>query len=646
MAIRSADPASPPRAPVAFRVGVVGHRPNRLPTDTASLARITALLKDVLVTVDEAVRAFARDNAATYAQEDPRLFAISPLAEGSDRLFAGAALDLGYRLCVPMPFRQAEFETDFGDPGGAPALAFRALLDRAANGAGLSCFELDGDRVDEGAAYGAAGRVVLNQSDLLIAVWDGEDSRGKGGTVDTIREAIEYHVPVIWIDARAPFGWTLLHRMPEPGHATRGEGDEAALIETIRTLVREELAIPIDRSRPPVHGDHDQRDTHILADEYFAEHRPAYNLHFLWKTFRNCVGGTRPIVPQLRTRDYVDESRAYDDGPNDEQLIVHFAWADKLADLYADAHRSGVIATSIFSALAVALALAPLALDIERGDHPIGQIVFILLELVVVSALWLTIRLAKHRHYHEKWLEYRMLAEWIRQVRFLAPLGGGRPLLRTRAHLSVYGEPTRSWMYWHVRAITRARALPPTTADTAHVARCLDGIARTIDGQIRFHATTMERCERIQQRLHWLTSLIVRLTFAGVLAHFVVKLIEIGFRETGAPIAIPATADWIGPVVAGVLLICSAFLPAAGASLANINNQGEFARLGKRARAMRDSFLRLKPEADAMQQRLTDASVPVTMTQVTGLASRMATTMLEEVVDWRVVVLDLPQGLE
>jgi hypothetical protein len=52
-------------------------------------------------------------------------------------------------------------------------------------------------------AYSVAGRIVLNQSDLLIAVWDGGKPAGGGGTVETLREAVHYHVPALWIDAQA-----------------------------------------------------------------------------------------------------------------------------------------------------------------------------------------------------------------------------------------------------------------------------------------------------------------------------------------------------------------------------------------------------------------------------------------------------------
>lgn len=45
-----------------------------------------------------------------------------------------------------------------------------------------------------------AGRRVVNLSDLLIAVWDGEVAKGKGGTVDIVCYARERgrNVVILW----------------------------------------------------------------------------------------------------------------------------------------------------------------------------------------------------------------------------------------------------------------------------------------------------------------------------------------------------------------------------------------------------------------------------------------------------------------
>src|SRR5207244_741895 len=92
------------------------------------------------------------------------------------------------------------------------------LLARAERESSLTLFELDGQRDQEGAAYGACGRALLNQTDLLIAIWDGRRFGKPGGTEETLNEARRREMPVLWIDAHAPHPWQLLvgkERVPD-----------------------------------------------------------------------------------------------------------------------------------------------------------------------------------------------------------------------------------------------------------------------------------------------------------------------------------------------------------------------------------------------------------------------------------------------
>jgi hypothetical protein len=91
------------------------------------------------------------------------------------------------------------------------------ILDRARRGAGLVLYELDGDRSGATGIYAAAASVLLHQSDLLVAVWDGGPSAGSGGTVATLGRALQDSIPVVWVDARTPHAWRLLR---EPSDLT------------------------------------------------------------------------------------------------------------------------------------------------------------------------------------------------------------------------------------------------------------------------------------------------------------------------------------------------------------------------------------------------------------------------------------------
>jgi hypothetical protein len=218
-------------AKAQIHVGVVGHRPNRLPKDDAGQSALRATIGAILLAVRSAV-------------QPASLCAITSLAEGADRVFAEEALALDCPLFCPMPFVQTEFEKDFVPPSAleSSSLAhFRALLQQARLGPGLTVLELGGSRADAPSAYAAAGRAILKQSDLLVGVWDGGAAAGHGGTAETLHEGLGLGIPVFWIDTRAPESWKLLRSeadlAPHAGPEGQARPDLGATVAQVVTSV-------------------------------------------------------------------------------------------------------------------------------------------------------------------------------------------------------------------------------------------------------------------------------------------------------------------------------------------------------------------------------------------------------------------------
>lgn len=120
---------------------------------------------------------------------------VSPLAEGADQLGATVALELGYRLDVILPLPPEDYRTDFDRAG---LEGFDALLSRADSVRELE--RCDGDRAE---SYARAGRITIEQSDVMIALWDGEPARGVGGTADIVALALRNGVPVVHLTMRS-----------------------------------------------------------------------------------------------------------------------------------------------------------------------------------------------------------------------------------------------------------------------------------------------------------------------------------------------------------------------------------------------------------------------------------------------------------
>jgi hypothetical protein len=149
-----------------LRVGVTGHRD-------------LAHLDDVIEQVDRTL-----DDLLTGRPDGTTLEVWSSLAEGADRVVAERALGRpNAHLVVVLPFEADEYRRDFLTPDSLEE--FDALLGRA-RAVEISGPDASGTRES---AYERAGQRVVEASGVLVELWDGEPSRGQGGTAEIIEHA-------------------------------------------------------------------------------------------------------------------------------------------------------------------------------------------------------------------------------------------------------------------------------------------------------------------------------------------------------------------------------------------------------------------------------------------------------------------------
>lgn len=124
------------------------------------------------------------------SESNGHLVGVSALAAGADQLFASLVLERGGNIHVIIPCR--DYETTF--TVSADLDRFRLLISKAQKVTTLNNSEPSED------AYLEAGQWVVDNSDFLIAVWDGQPARGKGGTADVVQYAVcrGVEVKVIW----------------------------------------------------------------------------------------------------------------------------------------------------------------------------------------------------------------------------------------------------------------------------------------------------------------------------------------------------------------------------------------------------------------------------------------------------------------
>lgn len=103
------------------------------------------------------------------------LLVLSGLAAGADSLAAEEALAREIPVLAALPMPVDEYEKDFSP---AELARFRSLLAKCARVTVTSAKRENG--------YVATGRFIAQYSHLLVAFWDGQTSRGAGGTADVI----------------------------------------------------------------------------------------------------------------------------------------------------------------------------------------------------------------------------------------------------------------------------------------------------------------------------------------------------------------------------------------------------------------------------------------------------------------------------
>jgi hypothetical protein len=163
-----------------LRIGVTGHR-------------VLAKRELVEAGIEAAI---ARIEASHPGRS---LVVVSALAEGADRLVVRAALKRAdSRLEAVLPLPKFDFLDDFATPDSKED--FLRLIAQADYVTGLPACATREE------AYAAANERLLDGIDALIAVWDGHDVQGEGGTADVVARARALDLPLAWVHAgnRAP----------------------------------------------------------------------------------------------------------------------------------------------------------------------------------------------------------------------------------------------------------------------------------------------------------------------------------------------------------------------------------------------------------------------------------------------------------
>lgn len=179
--------------PIVLNVGITGHRSSVL---TAPVVRsLRPIVYTVFRQLREATLKLQDKEESLCSETEARLLLHTPLATGADQIAAICARSSGYFVRALLPFEPNDYRMDFAP--GEELDCFEQALEAADE-----IVALPGERSDVEAAYVLVAQSLVGTADLMIAIWDGEEARGPGGTANVVQMALRSSVPVIHIAVR------------------------------------------------------------------------------------------------------------------------------------------------------------------------------------------------------------------------------------------------------------------------------------------------------------------------------------------------------------------------------------------------------------------------------------------------------------
>ncbi|ABC62147.1 DUF4231 domain-containing protein [Erythrobacter litoralis] len=511
-------------------VGVTGHRSSH-PSFPENSARLRAVIEDIFAKIDAALQAGGTGCTCTTAL-------VTLLADGADHLAANAALERSWKLVTPLPFgRKLNAAINSGVATAADAKALLAgepvadqtVADRAKNIellADQAClFEMADedeaicklllaalDHPDDRSALekfqlaaarraALAGTVLVEQSDLVIAIWDGQSVDSVGGTGHTVSAALETGCPVVWIDPGNPEQWQVFRSAEglATGHA-RHKDSPAELTKCVRQAVDIDLAKSREshaglEAISPIcwHGTSSfWSHAYRRIEAFFGTSR--WRDKVGWIAMRYELpseigeGSQKAMLTGLATLPGADGDLP---ARVEREVLRRFAWTDAISSRLADRYRSSMVWNFILGAMAIIVGIFYLPLvDVAQ------KWIFALAEFILLVVIIGNTALATKRRVHGRWFETRRAAEYLRHSPFLLALGIARP----PGHWP-QGVRT-SWPEWYARHALRAVGLPEVRVDSSYLRGVLEFLRdHHVDPQRDYHLDKAARLNRVRHKL-------------------------------------------------------------------------------------------------------------------------------------------------
>lgn len=651
---------APPLPKIRLSIGVTGHRADH-PDYSENSKRIIAAMAAIFDAIDRATSC-APLLLGPNSLAPIRLHTL--LVDGTDQAASKLALARQWQLVSPLPFGQrlnlainalpinvedARALLAGEDPKDPATKSRVEAIQTIARQARL--FELadqddiisalylehleakdDFSRAKSFALEGAqraalAGRILIEQSDFIIAVWDGKSAVNLGGTGHTVASALDLGAPVVWIDPADPENWRILHA-PESlallRNDARQQNRETELAAIIKTSLCPDAAIAKDDS--PAH-----RGIAALTGERW--HDRSSRLVHAYRRIEALFGGEKPrfgsLVQPYEKPDEIAAGSAAgllqtaNDLPGADQELAdriehialqNFAWADGISARLSDHYRAGMIVNFMLSALAIVGGI--LYLPLVSPDQKWG---FALFEFILLLAIVIiTYRGQKYR-WHGRWFETRRVAEYFRHSPLLLMLGVARPPGRWPR-----GTET-SWPEWYVRSALRDIGLPCAKVTSGYLRSTLTALLEThVKPQCDYHTKKARRLNAVHHNLDRFSEFLFKLAILSVAIYLLLK---------GGSTLHLVDADPVARL-SKTFTVLGVLFPTFGAAIAGIRYFGDFERFAAISKITAEKLTAI---CDRVELLMSAPDTAMDYRRVTELIHAADDIVVAEIENWQAV---------
>jgi hypothetical protein len=658
-------PSAPPAPPARINLAITGHREGNA-AFAANRGRIATVLGEVLDLIVDSVKA-----EAPHVEIAPTRF-HSMLSVGADLMAAEQALARGWELVSPLAFGldlnvainalptradDARAMIAGGDPDdplvkqradAIRAMAARARLfemaerDNAIGELFIASLQHPQDRhkadtfsAESSLRVEVAARVMLEHSDLLIAIWDGVTRAFIGGTGQTVQLALEIGAPVVWIDANAPDRWRTLTTPESLAVVQAPSAIDPERAAVLRGIVHAAMSPAAARKS---HGKHAEHGKRVEGPEAFKRERWRRRSNPLMHGYRRIEalfgadtwkGRFRRLRQTYETPDAIVKGSAAATLAHARALpgqdtsfvdaveantVRRFAWADGISAYLSDAYRGGMTLNFLLapSSIVVGIAYLPFASSGEKW-------IFAALELALLASILSITITGQRRRWHARWFETRRVAEYARHAPILLLLG----VVRAPGHWPKGAET--SWPEWYARRSLREPGLPRVKITQAYLR---DALRNLLDDHVvqqrDYHDYKARRLAAAHRNLDKLSEVLFTLAVISVSAYLVLKL--------------GGTLHWWSKYYAEkssyLFTFLGVALPTFGGAIAGIRYFGDFERFSSISDVTSEKLTTIHTR---MKQLVETPETTLDYGQVADLAREVDDVVVGEIESWQAV---------